>query len=194
MSSPEAKNIPLLALLKSTLKIRRLVSQKGGSRSSRTRGGMRWTQAALLTRARACGRRSRVVLTPRRWRQVGGAIYRRRWQQSPVTEESAKETVKTIARGKPDVSGEPVVTNARVYYPPRAATGASDTRLSLRPLDSEGTGSCITRAFRAAIVHLSCPDLIRASIPSSQKVLSKRMDCRVKPGNDDFICVACLAV
>jgi hypothetical protein len=35
--------------------------------------GMRWTQAALLTRARACGRRSRVVLTPRRWRQVGGS-------------------------------------------------------------------------------------------------------------------------
>jgi hypothetical protein len=34
--------------------------------------GMRWTQAALLTRAPACGRRSRVVLTPRRWRQVCG--------------------------------------------------------------------------------------------------------------------------
>jgi hypothetical protein len=33
--------------------------------------GMRWTQAALLTRAHPCGRRSRVVLTPRRWRQVG---------------------------------------------------------------------------------------------------------------------------
>src|SRR6266852_2104644 len=32
--------------------------------------GMRWTQAALLTRARTCGRRSRVVLTPRRRRQV----------------------------------------------------------------------------------------------------------------------------
>src|ERR1700733_3833548 len=70
MSSLEAKNIPLLALLKSTLKIRRPASQRGGSRSSRTRGGMRWTQAALLTRARVCGRRSRVVLTPRRWRQV----------------------------------------------------------------------------------------------------------------------------
>jgi len=33
-------------------------------------GGMRWTQAALKTRARTCGRQSRVVLTPRRWRQV----------------------------------------------------------------------------------------------------------------------------
>ena len=43
---------------------------RGVSRSSRTRDEMRWTRAALLTRARACGRRSRVVLTPRRWRQV----------------------------------------------------------------------------------------------------------------------------
>jgi hypothetical protein len=36
------------------------------------RAGMRWTRAAPKTRALACGRRSRVVLTPRRWRQVGG--------------------------------------------------------------------------------------------------------------------------
>jgi hypothetical protein len=35
------------------------------------RAGMRWTRAALLTRALICGRRSRVVLTPRRWRQAG---------------------------------------------------------------------------------------------------------------------------
>src|ERR1700677_4088830 len=36
------------------------------------RVGMRWTRAALLTRALICGRRSRVVPTPRRWRQVPG--------------------------------------------------------------------------------------------------------------------------
>src|ERR1700684_2071636 len=35
------------------------------------RAGMRWTRVALLTRALIRGRRSRVVLTPRRWRQVG---------------------------------------------------------------------------------------------------------------------------
>jgi hypothetical protein len=48
------------------------------------------------------GRRSRVVLTPRRWRQVGddaSASRWRWWQESPVTKESAKETVKTIAQG-----------------------------------------------------------------------------------------------
>jgi hypothetical protein len=47
-------------------------SHRGALRTSRTRGGMRWTQAALKTRAPACGRRSRVVLTPRRRRQVCG--------------------------------------------------------------------------------------------------------------------------
>jgi hypothetical protein len=51
---------------------------------------------------------------------------------------SAKETVKTIAQGMPGDSGEPVVTNARVYYTPRAAAGASGARHSLRPLISEG--------------------------------------------------------
>src|SRR5258708_10139742 len=76
---------------------------------------------------------------PRRWHQVGGSRFRRRrWQTSPVTGESAKETVKTIAQGMPGDSGEPVVTNARVYYTPRAAAGASGARHSLRPLLSEG--------------------------------------------------------
>jgi hypothetical protein len=54
----------------------------------------------------ACGRRSRVVLTPRRWRQVGDdacASRRRWWQQSPVAKESSKETVKTIAQEMPGV-------------------------------------------------------------------------------------------
>src|SRR6267142_1674039 len=54
-------------------------------------------------------RRSRVVLTPRRWRQVLRRLVRlnragqnlqsarRRWQKSPIAGESTKETVKTIA-------------------------------------------------------------------------------------------------
>src|SRR5258708_15135466 len=76
---------------------------------------------------------------PRRWHQVCGSQFRRRrWQTSPVTGESAKETVKTIAQGMPGDSGEPVVTNARVYYTPRAAAGASGARHSLRPLITEG--------------------------------------------------------
>src|ERR1700738_4065612 len=37
-----------------------------------------------------CGRRSRVVLTPRRWCQVCAKQRGRRWQKSPVAGESAK--------------------------------------------------------------------------------------------------------
>jgi hypothetical protein len=56
---------------------------------------------------------------PRRWHQPGdeaGASRRGWWQESPITKESAKEAVKTIARGMPGVSGVTVVTNARVFY------------------------------------------------------------------------------
>src|SRR6476646_1998191 len=66
--------------------------------------------AALFDERCQCGRRSRVVLTPRRWRQVCEKKRRRRWQTSMVTGESTKETVKTIARGMPGVSGVTVVT------------------------------------------------------------------------------------
>jgi hypothetical protein len=49
------------------------------------------------------GRRSRVVLMPRRWHQPGDearASRRGWWQESPITRESAKEAVKTIRAGK----------------------------------------------------------------------------------------------
>src|SRR5215212_8096787 len=56
-----------------TTVVRTVSSHQGGvSRSSRTRDGMRWKPMALLTNSAGCGRRSRVVLTPRRWRQVCG--------------------------------------------------------------------------------------------------------------------------
>jgi hypothetical protein len=90
--------------------------KRGVSRSSRTRDGMRWTQQYRKTNDAGCGRRSRVVLTPRRWRQARQAIDERRWQQSPVTGESTKEAVKTIARETPGHSGEPVVTNSSCFF------------------------------------------------------------------------------
>ena len=79
---------------------------------------MRWTQAALSTRARSCGRRSRVVLTPRRWRQLATmlCIARGWWQQARLTREITKETVKTIARGMPGVSGVTVVTTLVCFF------------------------------------------------------------------------------
>jgi hypothetical protein len=63
---------------------------------------------------------------------------------------SAKETVKTTARGMPGVSGVTVVTNARVYYTPRAAAGALGARHSLRPLNERAEVDGKPRAFQAA--------------------------------------------
>src|SRR5579863_2089905 len=50
---------------------RRPVPNEGRCATSSTRGGMRWTRRCCETSDVCGGRRSRVVLTPRRWRQVG---------------------------------------------------------------------------------------------------------------------------
>ena len=113
--------------------------------------GMRWTRVALLTRAHPCGRRSRVVLTPRRWRQAS--------RKYPRGDGGKQARSPGRARNKPlkpsRREGRVIPVNlwwlTRVlFYFAREAAGATGTRLSLRPLFSEGTGSCITRAFRAA--------------------------------------------
>jgi hypothetical protein len=62
---------------------------------------------------------------PRRWHQVGTGDVgpngpdtprRRWWQESPITRESTKEAVKTIAQGMPGVSGVTVVSNSCAFY------------------------------------------------------------------------------
>ncbi len=49
---------------------RRPVPKEGRCATSSTREGMRWTRRRRKTSGASRGRRSRVVLTPRRWRQV----------------------------------------------------------------------------------------------------------------------------
>ena len=89
----------------------RPVPPKGRSHRHETRGGMRWTQTVLLTRAPDAD--GEVVWF---WRLDAGAKSRghvparRRWQTSPVSGKSTKKTVKTIARGMPGGSGVLVVT------------------------------------------------------------------------------------
>jgi len=96
---------------------------------------MRWTRAALETRAPACGRRSRVVLTPRRRRQVCEKTRRRRRQESPISGESTKETVKTTRVRECRVfPGATVVTTLVCYlHTAHEAAGATGTRHSPRP-------------------------------------------------------------
>src|SRR5712664_1508007 len=114
---------------------RRPGPQRGVSRTSQTLGRDAVDAAARLTSDAASGRRSRVVLTPRRWCQVGGG--------NSADDGGKKARSPGRARRKPlkplrgecrAFSGVTVVTNARVYYTPRAAAGASGARHSLRPL------------------------------------------------------------
>src|ERR1700720_1364080 len=76
------------------------------------------------------------------WRRIGPTgflmchIRRRRWQKSPVTGESTKETVKTIACGNAGCSGATVVTTRVLSTLAHEAAGATGTRHSPRPLFS----------------------------------------------------------
>jgi hypothetical protein len=67
-------------------------------------------EGACLRTAKSCGPDAPTLASS--WRR---RLRRRRWQESPVTGESTKETVKTIARGMPGDSGVTVVTNSRVF-------------------------------------------------------------------------------
>ena len=108
-------------------------------------------------------RSSRVVLSPRCWRQVGGEcdfrpqrarhaeIRSRRGLASPVPRGEHGVSRKAIAQGVPDCLGEPVVTTCLwAFYPFPAREGcceaASGARHSLRPLRLRRTTNCKTRA------------------------------------------------
>jgi hypothetical protein len=72
------------------------------------------------------GRRSRVVLTPRRRRQVcGGNVASDGDKKARSPGRARRKPLKPLRAGMPGCSGGPVVTNARVYYTTRAAAGAS---------------------------------------------------------------------
>jgi hypothetical protein len=131
-----------------------------------------------------CGRRSRVVLTPRRWRQVCGFNSQATVTTKPDHRGEREGSRKTIARGMPGDSGVTVVTNARVYYTPRAAAGASGARHSLRPLMSEG-GMLLAKLAR---MRGEIADLCPTSLPATNaKRLRKGAERRSNPF---FLCAS----
>src|ERR1700691_4875407 len=112
---------------------------------------MRWTRAVLLTRAPTCGRRSRVVLTPRRWRQVGESDFTGDGGKKARSPRRARrKPLKPSRAGMPGDPGATVVTNAGAYYSTRAAAGALGTRHSPRPLFGAKGFLATTRAHLAA--------------------------------------------
>src|SRR6202043_1254329 len=82
----------------------------------------------------ARGRRSRVVLTPRRRRQVGERDFTCDGGKKARSPGRARNRLLKPSRaGMPGDPGATVVTNARAYYSIRAAAGATGTRHSPRP-------------------------------------------------------------
>ena len=82
--------------------------------------GMRWTLVVLLTRALPCGRRSRVVLTPRRWRQVSQKCLRGDGgKQARSPGRARNKLLKPSRAGMPGDPGATVVTNACAFYTSR---------------------------------------------------------------------------
>jgi len=105
VSSPLSKNFSLYRLVETSLEPAPSDPPEGRIAIVTDAGSDAMDAGGALTKALRRGRRSRVVLMPRRWHQVGGVFRRRRWQESPITGESAKEAVKTIAQETPGESG-----------------------------------------------------------------------------------------
>jgi hypothetical protein len=105
-----------------------------GVRTSRTRGGMRWTLAARETSA-AC---RRTVKSCRSGAPMPASSLREEAQATVSTKHGHRGerevSRKTIARGMPGRSGVTVVTNSCVCFFTHEAAGASRARHSLRPL------------------------------------------------------------
>jgi hypothetical protein len=84
----------------------------------------RWTREAMAAgsakdECASRGRRSRVVLTPRRWREVSRRCCASRWMTVTKKPDRRRErgiSRKAIAQGMPDRFGEPVVTNSCAFY------------------------------------------------------------------------------
>jgi hypothetical protein len=135
VQSPSAKIFPFPSN-PNHLHVSRIPAHTTGAFRDRhgRRVGMRWTRVAPKTRAPPCGRRSHVVLTPRRWRQVGERDFTDDGgKQARSPGRARNKLLKPSRAGMPGDPGATVVTNARVYYTPRAAAGATGTRHSPLP-------------------------------------------------------------
>src|SRR5207248_10060839 len=101
-----------------------------------------------------CGssvRRSRVVLTPRCWRQAGGKCPAGDGGKRAVRRGELEVSRKAIAQGRPECSRCPVCSCAFLFAQiARETAGAASTRSSLRPHKEEGKRTCKPRAISAA--------------------------------------------
>src|SRR5882724_4631757 len=109
---------------------------------------MRWTRLVLLTRAltrtvKSCGSDAPTLASSG---DNACALRLRWWQTSPVTRESTKEPVKTIAQGRPDDLGKPVVTYSYAFSFCMRGCGCGGHPAFPAPSVFEGRISYTTRA------------------------------------------------
>jgi hypothetical protein len=150
LSSPLCKNISLHRLVDTALLIPPSHPTRGAYRDRHGRGagcggrGCALDEWRLMRTAKSCGPDAPTLASS--WRK---RFRWRRWQTSPVTGESAKETVKTIARGMPDVSGVTVVTNACAFYHCTRGCGRAERPAFPAPSDWRGRDSTADLARNA---------------------------------------------
>jgi hypothetical protein len=114
--------------------------KRGASRSSRTLGAGCGGRGSAGDEWHRRGRRSRVVLTPRRWRQVcENKFSRMTVTKKPDRRGELEVSRKPLRREGRTASAEPVCSCAFSFtHFARETAGAARTRSSLRPLTSEG--------------------------------------------------------
>src|SRR5438270_1731251 len=111
LSSPVCKNIWLSPSGKSNLPLAPSCSERGALRNVTKRGAGCGGRGRAADERHGSGRRSRVVLTPRRWRQASEkclACDGDNQARSPGR--SRRKPLKPLRAGMPGDSGEPVVT------------------------------------------------------------------------------------
>src|SRR6185503_15417360 len=145
MSSPEIKNISLHNSGNQNYKSRHPGPHEGRFAIVTTRwAGLRWT-LLFSRRMNKSVRRSRVVLAPRRWRQV---LEKPSFSGATVAKEPAHRgehevSRKAIAQGMSECFRCPVCSCApKCAVLAHETAGAARTRHSLRPLFQEAQRTC----------------------------------------------------
>src|SRR5580692_694729 len=146
--------------------------------------------------AYSCGRRSRVVLTPRRWRQVGERNFTGDGgKQARSPGRARSKLLKPSRAGMPGDPGATVVTNACAYYTSRTRLRMQRAPGIPRALcwaDRSGTtrAQCVAGRRRCILRHCEEPTGRANARPmtgsaTKQSILSSRLDGLLRCARND---------
>ena len=135
--------------------------KRGASRSSRTLGAGCGGRGSAFDERHRRGRRSRVVLTPRRWRSSRQLTLPATVTKKPDRRGELEVSRKPLRREGRTASAEPVCSCALFFLPfARETAGAARTRSSLRPLTFGGgrfplktRATCAARSRSCVLDH-----------------------------------------